>query len=344
MFMTSIVLGINCGHDATACLLVDGKISAAVAEERLNRNKMHFGFPWLAIKEVLRISKVDPGSLEAVVVPHNAYLNAHPFFINRIMRKDVQGVDIGNEFGLVSLTREILHQVKEGGRLSASISRTVNGTYAREKFQHSLEELGIRCPLTSIEHHLAHAASAYYNSGFEECLILTLDGSGDGVSHTTNIGRRGSISRLASTSELFSPGIFYSAITKFIGYERHRHEGKITGLAAFGDPNRLYPFLQEVLCLTKDKNSFSSRKKYSFSGLQKIRWGFRLFSGNYFRSGTTNYLLDLFRENFSSEKPEDVAAAAQKVLEDSTVELVQKALSDSGMNKIALAGRSLWKR
>lgn len=336
--MTSIVLGINCGHDATACLLVDGKISAAVAEERLNRNKMHLGFPWMAIKEVLRISEVDPSSLEAVVVPHNAYLNANPFFINRIMRKDVKGVDIGNEFGLVSLIREILCQVREGDRLATSFSRTVNGTYARKKFQRSLEELGISCPLTSIEHHLAHAASAYYNSGFEECLVLTLDGSGDGLSHTTNIGRGGSISRLASTPELFSPGVFYSAITKFLGYERHRHEGKITGLAAFGDPQRLYPFLQKFLCLTKDKNSFSSCKKYDFSGLQKIRWGFRLFSGNYFRSGTTNYLLDLFQENFPSEKPEDIAAAAQKVLEDSTVELVQKSLIDTGMKKIALAG------
>jgi carbamoyltransferase len=336
--MTSIVLGINCGHDATACLLVNGKISAAVAEERLNRNKMHLGFPWLSIKEVLRISGVNPKSLDAVVVPHNAYLNAHPFFINRIMRKDIQGIDIGNEFGLVSLAREVFYQIREGGRFSTSFSRTINGNYAKKKFQLSLEELGIRCPLLSIEHHLAHAASAYYNSGFEECLVITLDGSGDGLSHTTNIGRKGSIFRLASTSELFSPGIFYSAITKFLGYERHRHEGKITGLSAFGDPCQLYPFLQEVLCLSEDKNSFSSQKNFNFSFFQKVGWSFRLFSDNYFRGLTTNYLLNLFEKNLSSEKPEDIAAAAQKVLEDSTVELVKKALKETGMQKIALAG------
>ena len=336
--MDRVILGINCGHDSTACLLIDGQVSAAVGEERLNRNKMHLGFPWLAIKEVLRISGVDPGSLEAVVVPHNAYLKAHPFYINRIMRKDLRGVDVGNELGLGSLAREISCQVKEGGRLSISFSRTIEGAYARKKFRYSLEELGIRCPLTSIEHHLAHAASAYYNSGFEECLILTLDGSGDGLSHTTNIGKKGSISRFSSTSEIFSPGVFYSAITKFLGYERHRHEGKVTGLAAFGDPYRLHPFLKEVLCLADDKKSFSSRKEYGFSSLQKTRWAFRLLSENYFRNSRTNYLLDLFKENFLDEKPEDIAAAAQKVLEDSTVELVQKALVDTGMKKIALAG------
>ncbi|KMP10766.1 hypothetical protein UR09_05280 [Candidatus Nitromaritima sp. SCGC AAA799-A02] len=319
-------------------MLVDGKVSAAVGEERLNRNKMHLGFPWLAIKEVLRIGGVGPESLDAVIVPHNAYLRAHPFFVNRIMRKDPQGVDVGNEFGLGSLAREILSQIKSGGHLSPSLSRMVKGTYARNAFQGSLEELGICCKLLSIDHHLAHAASAYYTSGFDECLVFTFDGSGDGLSHTTSIGRGGFISRLASTSEIFSPGVFYSAVTKFLGYQRHNHEGKITGLAAFGDPEKLYPFFTNVLCLSGDERSFSSKLNFEISPTRKVLMLGRLFSGSYFRSPTTNYLLDVFQANLGGESPENIAAAAQKVLEDSTISLIKHALKETGLNKIALAG------
>ena len=74
--------------------MINGEISSAVGEERLNRNKMHLGFPWLAIKEVLKISGVSPGSLEAVIVPHNAYLKAHPFFINRSAQRPRSGTHL----------------------------------------------------------------------------------------------------------------------------------------------------------------------------------------------------------------------------------------------------------
>ena len=336
--MDRIILGINCGHDSTACLMINGEISSAVAEERLNRNKMHLGFPWLAIKEVLKISGVSPGSLEAVIVPHNAYLKAHPFFINRIMRKDTDGIDVGNNFGVGPLCQEIFSQIKTGGRLSLNFSKMVKGGYAKNYFKNSLNELGISCEIFSTDHHLAHAASAYYTSGFDESLVFTLDGSGDQLSHTTNIGRKGSLSRMASTSEVFSPGVFYSAVTKYLGYRRHCHEGKITGLAAFGNSEKLYPFFSRILCLSEDKLSFSSKFNLEVSPIRKFFMLARLFSGSYFRSATTNYLLDVFRANLRDELPENIAASAQKVLEDVTLSLIKNAIKKTGIKRIALAG------
>lgn len=336
--MKSIILGINCGHDSTACLIKEGNILAAVAEERLTKNKLHIGFPWLAIKEVLCLSKVSPSEIDVVVVPHNDYLKAHPFYVNLIMHKERFAFDIGNEFDFLSLLRETLFQLKTGGSLSFSLAKTVGNCYARNAFITSQESLGIHAELASTDHHMSHAASAYFTSGYEECLIITADGSGDGLSHTTSIGKNGIITRLYSTDEKFSPGVFYSAITKYLGFKRHKHEGKITGLAAYGDPKRLYPFFSDVLCLSENKSSYFTKLNYNFPITKKTKWVFRIFSSKYFRSNVMNYLLDLFNIYLAEESPENIAAAAQKVLEDTTIALIGKAISETAMKKIVLSG------
>ena len=110
--MNRIILGINCGYDSTACLLIDDHVAAVVAEEGLSGEKRHLGFPWKAIREVLRISGITPESVDIVVIPHIAYMNAHPFFVNLIMRENRTGLDVSNEFEIVSLMREFFFQIK----------------------------------------------------------------------------------------------------------------------------------------------------------------------------------------------------------------------------------------
>lgn len=336
--MGSIILGINCGHDATAVLLKEGRVVGGVAEERLTRNKLQIGFPWLAIPEVLRLSGVLPSEVDTVVIPHQQYLKAHPFFVNLIIDNNRNIIDVGNELSLLSLIKEGMYQLKKKRRISFSISKTVNSNYAKDYFRRSLRSLGIFASLVSKDHHMAHAASAYYTSGFDECLVITADGSGDGLSHTTCIGKNGELTRLYSTPIQYSLGVFYSAITKFLGFKRHKHEGKITALAAYGNPNKLYSEFCKIICLSEDGISFYSKIDYSFSCYDKIKWGTKLVKGNYFRSNVTNYLLGIFENTLSHEKPEDIAAAAQKCLEDVMVDLVSNMAKKTGLKRIALGG------
>lgn len=336
--MKQVILGINCGHDATAVLLKDGQVAAAVAEERLTKNKLQIGFPEKAMRQVLELSSLKPCDVDIVVVPHQQYLNANPFFINLIMDNDRQMPDIGNELSVVSLVKEAFYQLTRKGKVSLNFNKTTEGSYARSAFEKKIECLGIKAQLVAEDHHASHAASAYYTSGFERCLIVTIDGSGDGLSHTSCLGENGAIKRLSETPLQFSPGVFYSAVTKFLGFKRHRHEGKITGLAAYGDPMKLYAFMAKILSVSSDESSFSSRMSYDFSKFMKLCWGMRLCNGGYFRSLETNYLLDFFRRELKNEKPEDVAAAAQYCLEEAVAKVVAHGLKTTGCKYVALAG------
>jgi carbamoyltransferase len=337
--MNRIILGINCGYDSTASLLVDDNVLAVVAEEGLSGEKKHLGFPWKAIQEVLKISGIAPESVNIVVIPNIAYMNAHPFFINLIMRENRTCLDISNEFEIVSLMRELFFQIKEGGNFSPQFSRIIDGDYARNVFKKKLRSLGITASLEPIENQLAHAASAYYTSGFKDCTVFTFDGSGDGLSHTTSVPKNLILKRIAWTDEIFSPGVFYSSIAKHLGFNRIYQEENIMGLAKNGDPSRLYSFFSDIFCVAEDGFSFSSKIKYHFSLTKKIMIFFKIFSGNYFRSHRTNFLLELYRKYLIREKPEDIAAAAQKVFEDVTVSLVENTIRKTGFRKVALAGK-----
>jgi carbamoyltransferase len=108
-----------------------------------------------------------------------------------------------------------------------------------EELESSLEELGLLDRLKRTEHHASHAANAYYTSGFDEALIVTLDGYGSGLAGSVSIGRGGRIERLHCLQFPHSLGTFYESVTSGLGFQPSRHEGKIVGLAAYGDPSVL---------------------------------------------------------------------------------------------------------
>ncbi|MDD5687505.1 MAG: carbamoyltransferase C-terminal domain-containing protein [Elusimicrobia bacterium] len=332
------ILGLNCAHDSTAGLIKDGQIIAAIAEERLTRKKQHLGFPYLAIRECLKIGNIKPKDVDFVTIAFKDYLRGHPFFTNLILTGN-SNIDVANELSLFSLLKEFIRQsVKHGLLFHTKKVSNENENYSRKAYENTLKKMGFQCPLIDVEHHLAHAASAYYTSGFNNCLLVTIDGSGDGLSGTVNSGKDGLISRICETHLKFSPGVFYSAVTKYLGFKRHRHEGKITGLAAYGNPEICYPVMANALTLSKDKKSFSTGLNYNFTLFQNLKWFFRLIWGRYFRSQMTNLLLDYFSKKLKKCSRENIAAAAQKRLEDCVVEHVEKMVKDTGLSKVALAG------
>src|SRR4051812_48963069 len=109
----------------------------------------------------------------------------------------------------------------------------------------AVRELGR--PVRAFPHHTAHAACAYYGSGWDDCVVITADGWGDEASATIWQGRAGRLKRLALTPTLDSLGYFYGSITKALGFTAHRHEGKVLGLAAYCTEPKSYPIIRAMI-------------------------------------------------------------------------------------------------
>src|SRR5204863_1485320 len=105
-----------------------------------------------------------------------------------------------------------------------------------EDLESSLTDLALADKLQRVDHHLSHAANAYYTSGFSDALIVTLDGYGSGLAGSVSEGRDGRIRRLHGLEYPHSLGTFYESVTSGLGLQPSRHEGKVVGLAAYGDP------------------------------------------------------------------------------------------------------------
>ena len=269
------ILGIIDGqHDATACILKKGELVAACAEERIRRIKLIGGFPNNAIKEVLRLSKLEYKDIDQIVF--GSMLTPPPYV--RLFRN------------LQEMERDVLDQKKSGFSkfLSNFVKYKLRLTVMNPEsklwkmqlpFLKSIvkkdlpKELKGK-PIEFVNHHLSHAAAAYFNSGKKEALIISADCWGDGLSFGAYEGKNGELKRIYHIDALDSFGHFYSAITKYLGYKPFRHEGKITGLSAHGNKDNVkieFPF-KEVNGRIKytnpprldvDKKLETELKKYS---------------------------------------------------------------------------------
>ncbi|RJP79157.1 MAG: hypothetical protein C4524_05780 [Candidatus Zixiibacteriota bacterium] len=350
-----VILGLNILHDSTATLVIDGKIVASVAEERLTRIKYHCGFPYQSILEVLRIAGISGDQVDRVILTFNSNLERMPrWFADYVVDRSGQ-FDTANEKDLAFRSRMILDQFTR--RLNHE-PWDASKQYAIQKYKQALARSGVtRASLEARDHHLCHAASAYYQSGQDRTLIITGDGSGDGQSMAVFIGEGGRLRRIHTVSDLHSLGKFYSGITKYLGFKRNRHEGKITGLAAYGDPDKLRPQLQKIVSLTPDGRNFYSPLAESMpeTDVQVINL-LHLLRGDYYGRNYSNLQLDflheLFRYRFekglvvgpphliggNTFHREDIAAAAQRLLEDYVVAFVRSFLEETGLRHVVLAG------
>jgi carbamoyltransferase len=172
-----------------------------------------------------------------------------------------------------------------------------------------LKKIGIEARLRRIEHHISHAANAYYCSGYDRALIVSLDGYGSGLAGTISIGEGGKITRLHSLRFPHSLGTFYEHATTCLGYRADRHAGKIVGLAAYGDPTRLSPLLLE--------------RFHRQDGDYEIIESFNYFFSRYLGASFSKI---------------DVAAAYQNVLELVASELIRHWAQKTGCENVVLSG------
>jgi len=223
------VLGINAFHgDSSAVLLKDGSFHAGIEEERLNRVKHWAGFPARAIETVLAMGGVTLQDVEHVAVSRDP--RAH-------------------------LIDKALFAFQHRPGLDAIRTRLQNHRRVR-----GLEELltanvghdqPFRGQVHNVEHHRAHLASAFYCSPFEEAACLTVDGFGDFLSSMSAVGRGTRLEILDDVMFPHSLGIFYTAVTQFLGFPKYGDEYKVMGLASYGQPSFL-PRMREIVRLRGD--------------------------------------------------------------------------------------------
>jgi carbamoyltransferase len=228
------ILGIFDDHNCGCAVTEGGDILAAIEEERLSRIKLHNGTtsdgpPHRSLRGVLEMTGSGRSNIDRIALaiePPGSLMN----YVLRDLLKD-QRNDRWTFHSLFSTS-------VRWDRYFLFYSYWYNWHRIRKAKQllRRFDLDGI--PIQLVDHHLAHAAPAYYTSGKDAALIVTLDGQGDGLSGSIYHGENGTLTRVAGVSSFHSIGLFYNFITWMLGYKPNRHEGKITGLAAFGDAER----------------------------------------------------------------------------------------------------------
>lgn len=264
----SVILGIEDSICSGASVLIDGQLVSAVSEERLNRVKLATGWPRLAIAEAMRVANVSPGDLTAVAI-------ATETLYWRPEAKTVSGyfdADWGAEKNLVLTLGALGSRIFGSSGVVHKLYYGLKSFFSRKRFaaiEKELRAAGITAPIQYVEHHLAHAASAYYAGGEVDATIVTLDGAGDGLSSTVYRGRDGELERVSAVTAYDSVGNFYSYVTHLLGFKAHRHEGKITGLAAYGEPRFLDAFRE--LVEHRDGTIVNKSRSFHTSSIEKMR-------------------------------------------------------------------------
>jgi carbamoyltransferase len=213
---TTTILGINAYHgDASAALVKGGALASAIEEERLNRRKHCAGFPSMAAKAVLSGSGVAPTELEHVAVSRDPKANLHKKILFAIQQRP----------SFTKLVKDRLANVARVRSVDAALAAALG-----------VEPRALGAKFHNVEHHKSHISSAFYVSPFEEAACLSIDGFGDFVSTMRGVGRGLDLEILDRIEYPHSAGLFYTAVTQFLGFHRYGEEWKMMGLAPYGKP------------------------------------------------------------------------------------------------------------
>ena len=310
------VLGLNAFHgDCAACLFYNDKLIAAVEEERLIRIKHAAGFPTNSIKFCLEYADIKVKDIDYVAINRNPNLR----IINKFL------YSIKNIFN----SKNILNRISNFKKINTIESQFEK--YFNQKLKNK--------PIL-VDHHLAHAASSTLMSGFKECNYVTLDGFGDFVSTSIGNFNNNKFDKLKEVQFPHSIGLFYSAITQFLGFDKYGDEYKIMGLSSYGSPS-LKKKINEIIMYDK-KNLFKLNLKFfkhhndgiEMSWLEGEPIISQIFSNELINLLGNQRKIDEKITDFHI----DVAASAQSVFEDLSIQIINDLYTLSPSNNLTLSG------
>lgn len=304
------ILGISAlYHDAAAALIKEGEIIAAAQEERFTRIKHDPSIPIHAIRYCLQKANIEANELEAVIYYDNPILTLGRF----IQNLKYAGIDSGD---LINFSLESLLGKK---------------MWVHRILANYLGRLGIADKLYVTEHHISHAASAFFPSPFQDAVIITVDGVGEYATTTIGYGKDNHIKILQEIHYPHSLGLLYSAFTYFCGFKVNSGDYKLMGLAPYGEPI-YYDLIKKNLIDIKPDGSYRLNLKY--------------FDYQYGRAMTNDLFAELFGgarrqpESTITKREMDMAASVQKVIEEVVVLMARHAKETvcSEVENLVMAG------
>ncbi|MDD5681685.1 MAG: carbamoyltransferase C-terminal domain-containing protein, partial [Candidatus Omnitrophica bacterium] len=289
-------------HDPSAVILVDGKLIAACDEERLIRKKHAMGYlPIKAIQFCLKAANLRPSDVDVVAFPwsHDIYREKKGEYFRRCLKPRTS-------HAMKVFTREKSRLRGKEQKLSTILEKTgIDPKKVKKYF---------------VEHHLAHASSAYHLSGMKDCAIMSIDGAGEFTSTLFAKSENGKIKKIKEIIWPDSLGLFYSTITEYLGFEVNDGEYKVMGMAPFGDPSKfdmshIIRYANKSFYCNDDYVWVTRSRRYDknkvFSKKMVAEWGPP-------RSG-----------DGLSEPYIHIAAATQQALEEITIRLMEDYLGDT---------------
>ena len=312
-----IILGINAYHgDAAACLVVDGQLVSAAEEERFRRIKHWAGFPSEAIRYCLSASDLRLDDLDVVAVNQNASAN--------LWRK-IRYTTVHHPSPLLVLDR--IRNKNKRATLAEELNRAFPGDTLRAEVRH-------------VEHHLAHLASAFLVAPFKDATVVSVDGFGDFASAAWGVGHDGRIELEGKVYFPHSIGIFYQALTQYLGFPNYGDEYKVMGLAPYGKPMHLEA-MRRIVRLQED-GSFTLNLQYFRHHKEKIDYE---WENGEPRVGTlfSQALVDLLgptrrQDQEITQRHHDIAHCVQAMYEEAFFHLLTCLHDRHALDALALAG------
>jgi len=360
------ILGINAYHgDAAAAIICDGRLIAAVEEERFNRVKHCAGFPTQAVEYCLQAAGISIEEVEHIGISRNPSANLHKKILAVAKRAAVTG-----QWSVVSgLTRRAeaakdpVRPIDEDDNAALNAngggngnghatgfarqlaSRLRNAAKVRDLKNELAKALGVpanrlRAQFHNVEHHRAHLASAFFVSPFERAALLSIDGFGDFVSTMWAVGAGNSIKVLGQVEYPHSLGIVYTATTQFLGFPHYGDEGKVMGLAPYGRPRFIDEF-QEIVCTEPDGRFHLNLDYFRHAGDGvEMTWDGgspkigQIFSDEFART----FGPQRQPEDQLTDRESDIAASLQLRLEQVAFHVLNHLHDATGLTDLGLAG------
>jgi len=301
------ILGFADNHDSSAAVVVDGKVVAACGQERIDRVKNSGAFPWGAIDAVLDQAGLRYRDIDRVVCG-SAFTPS--FLLRRFPELHKQRKQGGGQF---SYALNLYFAYQSALRNSGLHGLEVEA--CRKLLADRLEERPFQVTrVDMVDHHTAHAEAAYRTQPRSRCLVVTVDAMGDGQSVTVRSGQDGHLTLLYGQSGLAAINTYYSRTTEYLGFKPNRHEGKITGLAAYAQPpDALLDHYRGLLHFVGP--GLSTLNMLARHGPQ-----------------------DAFYRVLERYSREEIAAALQQVLEEALTDLAAHWVAQTGIADVAVCG------
>ncbi len=307
------ILGISAFyHDSAATILIDGKIIAAAQEERFTRKKHDSNYPFNAIEFVLDFTKIKLSDIDQIIFFEKPFLK-----FERLLETYVAFAPSGFKSFCMAMPVWLKEKLFQKKMLFNELKRHDKNFNDDKKIHFS-------------DHHLSHAASAFFPSPFEEAVVLTADGVGEWATTTVAIGKGNNLEIKKEIHFPHSLGLLYSAFTYYTGFRVNSGEYKLMGLAPYGKPIYVDKIKDNLIDIKEDGSFHLDQSYFNYAtGLTMTNEKFNNLFGEKVRDSKYEKLTQFHM---------DIAASIQKVTEDIMIKLIKSLKEEFNISNLCLAG------